>query len=98
MFTSKGTPEPSQRKHSTRNMFYKYWVLGLGLDSLDVGGGNAAHEMFQTRDIPTRSGHDAKRLRHGEVNIEELWDKYLTDFQRDVAAELQYERQQSLGM
>lgn len=68
------------RKHGTLEIFERYWVYGESQHSMGT--------VIRQRGIPTRSQRDASALRHGEVNVDDLWDKYLTAFQTELAKEL----------
>jgi len=86
---SSDTPPASMaadhRKYGTIELFEQYWVRGQSLDSM----GNGAFHCMKQRGIPTRSQSDAQQYHNGDVSLQDLWDKYLTDFQIKVAQELQ---------
>lgn len=77
----------NHRKYGTIELFEAYWVLGLSAS--DVGEDTSTVPLNE-RGIPTRSPKDAQDLRHGNVDVTELWDEYLTEFQIHIAQELQY--------
>ena len=89
MSTNKDTIASTERDVPTRTLFYRYWVMGMPRSE---AAGNYRKDVFNDRPIPVRSAHDAKRLRYGDVSVHELWSKYLSDFQFDVARELRRER------
>jgi len=79
----------SNRNVGVVEAFEKYWVRGesfqrIGLSNTDVS--------FQSR-----SPEDAQRLSNGDVSVEDLWTKYLTDFQIRLAQELSVMRLNDLS-
>jgi len=74
-----------QRIVSTHELFEQYWVAGKPLNDLPMSN-------VTQRGIPTRSQTDALALKHGDVQVHELWDEYLTDFQISLAQEIRQMR------
>jgi len=74
----------NNRTYGTVELFEQYWVHGCSTEDLDCG-----KNALTYRGIPTRSNEDAQELRHGAVSVDELWDEYLTEFQINLAQELQ---------
>jgi len=71
------------REYGTIELFEQYWVRGESTAMMDVGA-----STLKQRGIPTRSAEDAQQYMHGNVTLEELWEKYLSTFQIKLAQEL----------
>lgn len=79
------------RDVSTFSFFEMYWAMGMS--SREIAGvvdhnRGSIRNTIRSREIPLRSVEDARELACGKVQVTELWDDYLTEFQISLAQEL----------
>lgn len=68
------------RTYGTLELFELYWVDGIPVTQLS--------QHPPERGIPTRTQEEGRKLREGEISIEELRERHLTEFQQNIVQEL----------
>lgn len=68
-----------KREYGTIELLEYYWIEGGTLNE---------RLTIRQRGIPIRSREDSKKLHRGEVEMEELRQKYLSEFQQNIVKEL----------
>lgn len=81
MNRGKNSVSSTDRDVSTYELFERYWVVGETTRELPTSN-------IENQGIPIRSRGDTEAFQRGEVELEELWEEYLTDFQISLAQEL----------
>lgn len=88
--TGEAPAKPAIREHGTIELFEAYWVLGESTYTLlPDAASSSAHDLLERRGIPTRDLEDAQALARGDVALRDLWEDYLTEFQWNLAVELE---------